>query len=544
MKDYIEYFTGLQRSYGVCKVDDGYIDEITGKKKWKHEWAKTPVTDQDYEDHIKGIKSIGIQPCTDDGMARFGAIDVDKYPIDTKFYLDVIQDKSLPIIPVLWKSGGLHLYVFTTRWVKAKEIRNFLEELLFVFKLPQATEIFPKQTKLISADGTISNGNFINLPYNGDDRKALDVDGTKMSFQKFVETVKLNLVDPSKFKKLKEFVVYSELKGGGEEFHDGPPCLQKLTKEQMTFTDGRDRFLYNYMVFAKKKYPDNWQDMILQAGRNYFKYDKHWTDDFIKSKIKSWEKQDKGFICTDPLLEPNCMKALCVKRKYGVLSGNKANYPTLSNLQKINFKPNPQWKITVEDPEEGETVQLHLKNTYKFQVHEFKNVLFEQALIVAPPIKQDQFDMILKSLSTPKDKVEVIEPAEGTSPLEILKKLLHKHIYGAQATSFMSFSSGRPLVTKEFAFFVFDKFLDKLKNEEWKYDAQTTSYMIEHELFDSDDPDKEKRVIYKHPKRYPGKDDDGKPFNPIKVARIPLFIFEEPEEVNETIETESEDQIV
>ena len=37
MKEYIEYFTGLQRSYGVCKVDDGYIDEVTGKKKWKHE---------------------------------------------------------------------------------------------------------------------------------------------------------------------------------------------------------------------------------------------------------------------------------------------------------------------------------------------------------------------------------------------------------------------------------------------------------------------------------------------------------------------------
>jgi hypothetical protein len=54
MKDYIEYFTGLQRSYGVCKVDDGYIDEITGKKKWKHEWAKIPITNKDYEDHIKG----------------------------------------------------------------------------------------------------------------------------------------------------------------------------------------------------------------------------------------------------------------------------------------------------------------------------------------------------------------------------------------------------------------------------------------------------------------------------------------------------------
>jgi len=544
MKEYIEYFTGLQRSYGVCKVDDGYIDEVTGKKKWKHEWTKTPVTDQDYEDHIKGIKSIGIQPCTDEGMAKFGAIDVDKYPIDKKFYLDVIQDKDLPIIPILSKSGGLHLYVFTTGWVKAKEIRSFLEELLVAFKLPHATEVFPKQTQLISSDGTVSNGNFINLPYNGSDRKALDPDGSQMTFQKFVETVGLNLVDPKNFKKIKEDLIYLELKGGGEEFEDGPPCLQKLTKEIMTFTDGRDRFLYNYMVFAKKKYTDSWQKMVLQAGRKYFSFDEHWTDDHIKSKIKNWEKQKKGFTCTDPLLEPNCMKALCVKRKFGVLSGEKANYPTLSNLQKINIKPNPEWRVTVENAEESETVQLHCKNTYKLtQVHEFKTVLFEQALIVAPSIKQDQFDEILKSISG-KEKIEIIEPAEGTSPKEILKKLLEKHIYGAQATSFMSFSSGRPLVEEKFAWFVFDKFLDKLKNEEWKHDAQKTSYMIERELFNHEDKDEDKRVLFGKQKRYPGKDDEGKPFKAIRAARIPLFIFEENEEVNETIEIESEEEVV
>jgi len=544
MKEYIEYFTGLQRSYGVCKVDDGYIDEVTGKKKWKHEWTKTPVTDQDYEDHIKGIKSIGIQPCTDEGMARFGAIDVDKYPIDKKFYLDVIQDKDLPIIPVLSKSGGLHLYVFTTRWVKAKEIRSFLEELLVAFKLPHATEVFPKQTQLISSDGTVSNGNFINLPYNGSDRKALDIDGSQMPFQKFVQTVGLNLVDPKNFKKIKEDLIYLELKGGGEEFEDGPPCLQKLTKEIMTFTDGRDRFLYNYMVFAKKKYTDSWQKMVLQAGRKYFSFDEHWTDDHIKQKIKNWEKQKKGFTCTDPLLEPNCMKALCVKRKFGVLSGEKANYPTLSNLQKINIKPNPEWRVTVENAEESETIQLHCKNTYKLtQVHEFKTVLFEQALIVAPSIKQDQFDEILKLISS-KEKIEIIEPAEGTSPKEILKKLLEKHIYGAQATSFMSFSSGRPLVEENFAWFIFDKFLDKLKNEEWKHDAQKTSYMIERELFNHEDKDEDKRVMFGKQKRYPGKDDDGKPFKALRVARIPLFLFEEKEEVNETVEIESEEQIV
>jgi len=546
MKEYIEYFSGLTRSYGVCKVDDGYIDQETGKKKWKHEWTKEPVTDQDYLDHLKGIKSIGIQPCTDEGMARFGAIDVDKYPIDKKFYLDVIQDKNLPIIPILSKSGGLHLYVFTTRLVKAKEIRSFLEELLVPFKLPHATEIFPKQTQLISTDGTVSNGNFINLPYNGDDRKALDIDGSQMPFEKFVQTVGLNLVDPKDFKKIKENIIYSELKGGGEEFEDGPPCLQKLTKEQMTFTDGRDRFLYNYMVFAKKKYPgeDTWKKMIVKAGRDYFKFDENWTDDHIKSKIKNWEKQKKGFTCSDPLLEPHCMKALCIKRKYGVLSGEKENYPMLSNLQKINIKPNPEWRVTVEK-EGGETVQLHCKNTYKLtQVHEFKNVLFEQALITAPTIKQDKFDQILKTLSSPEDKVEIIEPAEGTSPIDILKKLLEKHIYGAQATNYMSFESGRPFVEGEFAWFVFDKFFDKLKNEEWKYDAQKTSYMISHELFNGEDKDQNKRALFGKQKRFPGQDDEGNYFKAIRTTRIPLHIFEKPEEVKETIEIESQDDIV
>ena len=55
--------------------------------------AQEKVSDKDYEDHLKGTKSIGIQPCTDEGTARFGAIDVDKYPIDREFYLKTIQEK-------------------------------------------------------------------------------------------------------------------------------------------------------------------------------------------------------------------------------------------------------------------------------------------------------------------------------------------------------------------------------------------------------------------------------------------------------------------
>ena len=33
MKDFIKYFTGLTRNYGVCKINEGYVDPETGKKK-------------------------------------------------------------------------------------------------------------------------------------------------------------------------------------------------------------------------------------------------------------------------------------------------------------------------------------------------------------------------------------------------------------------------------------------------------------------------------------------------------------------------------
>ena len=50
MQEYIKYFTGLQRNYGVCKTKEGFIDSETGKKRYPHEWSQTEVTDQDYDE--------------------------------------------------------------------------------------------------------------------------------------------------------------------------------------------------------------------------------------------------------------------------------------------------------------------------------------------------------------------------------------------------------------------------------------------------------------------------------------------------------------
>ena len=61
-------------------------------------------------------KSIGIQPCNEDGETKFGLIDIDpgNYEhFDKKFIIDKIQEYKLPLIPILSKSKGtssIHLY--------------------------------------------------------------------------------------------------------------------------------------------------------------------------------------------------------------------------------------------------------------------------------------------------------------------------------------------------------------------------------------------------------------------------------------------------
>ena len=549
MQEFIKNFTGLERNYGYCNISNGYKDPDTGKIRFKngdYGWSGKPITQFDYKQHLDGTKSIGIQPCNDSDLARFGAIDIDPKiykNLDVKYYLDIIQEKELPLIPVKSKSGGLHLYLFTKELVRAKVIKDFLEDVLFLFKLPINTEIFPKQTKLGSdTNGNKVNGNFINLPYFGKkERVALDPSGKEIPFDVFLQCVELNKVDSNQIKELSDNLIQKALTGGAEEFKDGPPCLAILSKNKMT--DGRDRFLYNYMVFAKKKYSDDWKNKVLQAGRNYFEFNQTWTDDHIKMKIKNWEKQEKGHTCNDELLAPVCVKSECVKRKFGIISDKKIDWPLMTNLIKVDFKPDPEYYLTVEN-KKGESVSVHAKDVNKLKDQkELRGLVMAQADIFPPPIKAMDFHAMINALL---DTQDTVQPAPGTRPIEILKKLIREHINGPQATTHNSFLSGNVLKDETYAYFVYDDFYNFLKENEWKKDASRTSYMIE-KMFENEKDHLPKPEFGKK-KRFPGRNKKTDKPNPgvNGCAFIPLYLFKEEEdmEVEEIIEIENEDDIV
>ena len=77
---------------------------------------------------------------------------------------------------------------------------------------------------------------------------------------------------------------------------DGPPCLailSKLTKDPAF--DGKDRFMYNYHVFAKMKFADNWQQKVMNAPVKFFAGDtcKCMGSKIFKSKSKIMEQKHK-----------------------------------------------------------------------------------------------------------------------------------------------------------------------------------------------------------------------------------------------------------
>ena len=487
MERYIEYFNGYRNAYGVADFNhqDSKIDSETGKKKPVYRWNFEELTNDIYQQHIKGELSIGIQPCTEDSEVKFGVIDIDPKDyadFNKKDYIDVIQQYELPLLPVESKSGGLHLFIFMDKFTDASLIKSFLTNLLSLFGLKQDTEIFPKQTQLTkdSETGQLRPGQFINLPYFGEERKALNVDGTKFTLDQFIKVISANLVTKERLKEITEGIENKSMEGVDEEFIEGPPCLAAISKiANRSDFDGKDRFMYNYHVMVKMKYPDNWEQKVMNAPVKYFagQHANAWDKKFLGQKVKSWNRSSKGYTCTESRLSEHCKKGICVKKKFGVLRGAKGSYPVLTNLKKIDLDPEPEYEFDVTKPDGISTATVHCRTVEHLNdQRKRRNAISKAAGFFPPLIKGEEEQTVMDALySTQK----VVLPPVGTSPKEKLHDVLHAKINGPKATSDAAFKTGSVLIEGDYAYFKFEKFYDKLKAKNWKYSEDKTGRMMQ-----------------------------------------------------------------
>jgi hypothetical protein len=257
---FIQIFKGLERAHGVTYIDKKSIDgqKIKGKSFIKRE----PVTQKLWENHLSGIEpSLGIIPINENNKCRWGCIDIDSYAaFDYAKLLNKIKLLNLPVITCRSKSGGAHVFLFTTVDVDAILLRNKLLSISAILGYG-GSEVFPKQIKLKSEEDT---GNFLNLPYFNSEtttRYMFNSDGTASTLNGFFEAYEKNKLTPVQLEQL-------IIRRPDSEFKDGPPCIESLTQTKLK--DGRDRVLYQYIQYAKRKWPEDWAERINHFNYTYF----------------------------------------------------------------------------------------------------------------------------------------------------------------------------------------------------------------------------------------------------------------------------------
>lgn len=146
-------FTGREDVYGT---NAGPVEHVTCLGELEH----------NYKRHLTGEGGIGIFPMRDDNTVLFAAIDLD----EPNFELARTMQKLVP--GQSWiersRSGNAHVWVFFESPCPAWAARAILRGATEAVGRPDV-EIFPKQDGL--RKGGV--GNYINLPYCGDDRPIL-----------------------------------------------------------------------------------------------------------------------------------------------------------------------------------------------------------------------------------------------------------------------------------------------------------------------------------------------------------------------------------
>ena len=114
-----------------------------------------------------GDYGVVLNPLGETGDGIFGAIDVDTYndPNELDRVIKEIYNQDIPLVPCHSKSGGLHLYLFSSISFTYTQIDNALKYFRKKLNI-KAKEIFPKQARTINPTTKKPRpGNAIALPY-------------------------------------------------------------------------------------------------------------------------------------------------------------------------------------------------------------------------------------------------------------------------------------------------------------------------------------------------------------------------------------------
>tara|TARA_R100000697_G_scaffold25174_1_gene33111 strand:+ start:1236 stop:2798 length:1563 start_codon:yes stop_codon:yes gene_type:complete len=409
-----EIFLGLERAYGTFQPKESLRED---NKAEGETWIrKNPVEDSLWESHLKGLwPSIGIFPINDEDKCRWGCIDVDEYPIDHVIIAQKIAGKNLPFIVTKSKSGGAHIFLFFKEYVNAGIVHHKIRDLASSMGLGHC-EVFPKQEKLLR-EGNESDwevGSFLNMPYHNGldqtDRYAFDDKGNVLNLDGFLAEVENKSLTTEQLKKL-------SLKKEKSEFHDAPYCIEAyLTENGKVQKGSRDNFLFQYAVFAKKKYGESYEDEVHKFHHKNF--EEALRPKEIEKIIKQADKKDWGYKCKDQPMCQFCNKSLCRIRKFGI--GEDSVITDVGNVTQYGNNDDAIYHITIN---QESTIVCTVEELY--DQHKFRKKCLVKTKSMPPMMSRNDYDAFVTSLVS---KAIEVKTDEEMTPEGQFKIVLAKYI--------------------------------------------------------------------------------------------------------------------
>jgi hypothetical protein len=451
VKKMMSLFAGHKTAHGTHgePVRDGLKWEI--KKTAKT--LRTPPTQDLWKKHLEGVRPIGIVPIDENGECVWGSIDIDEYDVDL---LKVVRDvENMPLVPCKSKSGGLHLFLFTTQPVSARDMQSTLHSI--AASIGRAgSEIFPKQTSILTEKGDI--GNWMVMPYYGDtfggklkNQHGVKKTGAEMTLQEFISEVQKKILTPAQFEDLAHKARESKVapmaggrgKGKGKQggtsapgpFGDGPPCLQHMSTGGFP-EGGRNNALFMLGLYLKKADAANWKSRLEQDNQTFMK--PPLTSDEVTQVRKQLERKDYEYTCKNEPMRSHCDKGVCRTRKYGV--GDSGNYPAITNIRKMNSDP-AIWFVSFGDR------RLDISTYDLLNYSRFQQVCAEKHSILFSSMKQSDWVIILQDAMVGME--EDVPPDDITSQGIFHEKLEEFLTNRARGTRREDMLSGRPYLNEE-----------------------------------------------------------------------------------------------
>jgi hypothetical protein len=442
-KKFMDAFEGFSAAHGQTQISE---ERREGKQKAKSFIVRKPLTIELIQSHLDGKCGVGSIPINEDNKCRFGALDIDQYPLDLVALDKKIRDLGVSCVVCRSKSGGAHVFFFFTDWISAGDFKDKAAEVSAVLGYG-GCEVFPKQEQVLVERGDV--GNFINLPYFDAEqtfRPAVKEDGEDATLEEFLELIEQRRTTPSDFLSLK-------LGGTSDQFKGWPPCLKTMF-EQGIPEGGRNTTMFAAAVACKRVDPDNWKSLHEQINMSYCNPPLPASE--IVQIQQQLEKKEYFYPCDQQPLASFCNKSLCRRQKYGI--GKEVIEADISGLSVVLSEPRV-WFCDIN----GRRLEL---NTEELQMPmKFQRACMEHLQYMPPTMKNADWQIIVNGLMENVNEIEV--PEELTYKGQFFDHLESFCTGRVQAQSAEELLLGKPYTDEGLTFFRFDSLMTYLQNKKF-----------------------------------------------------------------------------